>query len=512
MAKACKIRGIYSTALSILFSGTSEYELTFPSQEIMKRLGISPASKPADIKIEDRPDSLGVIVEGKMDDIMTPEFPLNVNDVPGCAVIPLEPNKFAIYKGTVVSRNERYNYVNVLLDDAEGLIGILPGSTLRPGTEVIVQVAEPGSISGKKKPVLSRSITCPGSYVVLIPENKIVFSRNITDPALRSELEEMARQDAAHEKGKFGVIFRSACNDAHMDAIREDLDALAERMADVRAKMRDAPAGFIIDPFGIGQLNVIFSKQSLNYLDDIRQQKVSTIPDHHYWKIVTKRLKETDRLIDFLEYVMVQQPELQAKLVATFVDFAHEQFIFPQVNDMINIVHCKPNGDIHKLRPGKVLDTSISAGRIFSAREHCISLVLKREFTPKTRSGSFYDGFDGIEIEAGDYSICHVKENFPVLVNQYYRADGTLLGHYFNISTPVQLYPGEMQYIDLEVDVVEVPGGERKVIDEEKLDDAVRAGYISEKTRVFAMTLAHDIMDGKINADLACDANYFEKE
>ena len=512
MARACKIRGIYSTALSILFSGTSEYEITFPSQEIMKRLGIPPSSKPADVKIDDRPDSLGVIIEGKMADITAPGFPINVNDVPGCAVIPLEPHKFAIYKGTVVSRNERYNYVNVLLDDAEGLIGILPGSTLRPGTEIIVQIAEPGSISGKKKPVLSRSITCPGSYVVLIPENKITFSRNITDPALRSELEDIAKKDVAHDKGKFGVIFRSACNDAHMNAIRADLDGLAERMAEIREQVKDASTGFIIDPFGIGQLNVIFSKQSLNYLDEIRQQKVATIPDHHYWKIVTKRVKETDRLIDFLEYAMVEQPDLQAKLVSRFVDFAHEHFAFPRKNDTINIVHCKPNGDIFKLKPGKVLETSIEAGSIFSAREHCISLVLKREFAPKTRSNAFYDGFDGIEIETGDYSICHVKENFPVLVNQYHRADGTLLGLYFNISTPVQLYPGEMQYIDLEVDVVEVPGGERKVIDAEKLDDAVRGGYISDKMREFAMAMASDIVDGKINAELSCDASYFKKE
>lgn len=107
MVKACKIRGIYSTALSIMFSDLSDYELTFPSQEIMKRLGLSPSSKPADVTIEDRPDSLGVIVEGKMNEITAPGFPLNVHDVPGCAVIPLEPNKFAIYKGTVVSRNER---------------------------------------------------------------------------------------------------------------------------------------------------------------------------------------------------------------------------------------------------------------------------------------------------------------------------------------------------------------------------------------------------------------------
>ncbi|NMC06310.1 MAG: hypothetical protein GYA24_13925, partial [Candidatus Lokiarchaeota archaeon] len=213
--KACKIRGIYATALSILFSGTEGYEITFPSPEIAKRLNIAASSKPADISISDRPDLLGVVIEGKLEDINAKGFPIGTATVPGCTVMETIPNKYAIYKGIVIGRNERYGYNNVLLSSSEKIVGILPGADFKPDTDVIVQVEEPGSKSGKKKPVLTRSIACPGSYAVLIPENKVTFSKAITDPGLRSELEEMAALHPARRAARFGIIFRSACNEAH---------------------------------------------------------------------------------------------------------------------------------------------------------------------------------------------------------------------------------------------------------------------------------------------------------
>ncbi len=508
MVKTCKIRGIYATALSILFSGTSGYEITFPSREIAKRLHLAPSSKPTDISITDRPDLLGVVVEGKVEDLTAKGFPLGTATVPGCAVMPTAPNKFAIYKGVVIGRNEKYGYNNVLLSPQEKTVGILPDSDFKIETELIVQVEEPGSTSGKKKPVLSRSIACPGSYAVLVPENKVMFSKSITDTGLRIELEEMAAEHPARRNSRFGIIFRSACNDAHMDDIRADLDKLGSRMAEIREKMKVAPRGLIIDPLGICQLNVIFSKQSLDYLDGLRCQKALTVPGHHYWRIVTKRVENADYLIDFVEHLLAQKAIDDKPLAKAFSTFTHECLPFPKKDDIVTIMHYKPNGDIFKLKPGRVVEAFYSTGNVFGSSDQCISLVLKREFNPQPWHKSFYDGFEGLVIKPGDYSTCHVKENFPVLTNKYFREDGTVLGCYYNVSTPVQIFPGEVQYLDLEIDVVENQAGERKVIDKDKLAAAVGGGYISQALADQATAVVDLVLQGKIKEDLACEDTF----
>ncbi|MEX2683528.1 MAG: DUF402 domain-containing protein [Candidatus Sigynarchaeota archaeon] len=505
MVKTCKIRGIYSTALSILFSGTSGYEITFPSREISKRLHVPSSSKPADITINDRTDLLGVVVEGKVENLAASNFPLSTDVIPGCAVIQAVPNKFAIYKGVVVGRNEKYGYNSVLLSPEENIVGILPDADLKVDTEVIVQVVEPGSKSGKKKPTLSRSITCPGSYAVLIPENKVTFSKSITDHGLRKELMAMASGHPARRDGHFGIIFRTSCCDARLDDIRADLDVLASRMAEIREKVRSAPRGLVIDPLGIGQLDVIFSKQSLDYLDGVRGQKTRTIPGHHYWRIVTTRIGNADYLLDFVENLLVQNVIDEKSIAKAFTTFTHEHFPLPQKGDIVSIMHYKPNGDMFKLKPGRVVDAFYSSGNVPGMDDLCVSLVLEREFNPQPWHTSFYDGLEGIDIKPGDHSTCYVKENFPVLTNKYFRADGTFLGCYYNISTPVQVFPGELQYLDLEIDVVENQAGERKVIDKDKLDVAVEEGYISRALADKAKDIADLIFQGKIKADLACD-------
>jgi len=178
---------------------------------------------------------------------------------------------------------------------------------------------------------------------------------------------------------------------------------------------------------------------------------------------------------------------------------------FPRKGDTVSIMHYKPNGHHFKLKPGRVVDAFYSTGNGRGTEDQCVSLVLKREFSPQPWHKSFYDGFEGLDIKPGDYSTCYARENFPVLTNKYFREDGTFLGCYYNISTPVQVFPGELQYLDLEIDVVENQAGERKVIDEHKLDAAVGEGYISRALADQAKAIADSVLQGKIKDDLACD-------
>ncbi|MHA1369678.1 MAG: DUF402 domain-containing protein [Promethearchaeota archaeon] len=502
-----KIRGIYSTALSILFKESANYEITFPSHAIWKRLKLSPVFKPADVIINDRSDGFGIVVESKEADLFSRDFPLHHENIPGLAIIEANSSKYSVFRGEIISVNYWRGYSQVLLDRASNLIGILPETNFKTGERVVVQIQEPGI--GKRKPRLSRVVTCPSSYVVVIPEHKVTFSKNITDPSLRLELMEIGQAHPIYKHDGFGLIFRSACNDASMDDIKEDLDDISLKMIQIRDNMDVDGIGLIADPIQMKQWQVLFSKETLDFLDDKRRQFVQTMRGHHYWRLVTSKTTDSEYIVDFAEYLMTNNaPGLEPDTISSrFANFAHEKFSFPRKGDLVKILHYKPDGSLHVLQPGVVQDALYSKDYSFIDNLESTFLVLKRTFEATKRQKAFYDGFEDIEIQAGDYSITSVKEHFPVICHEYHRDDGTLLGCYFSISTPVQMLPGSIFYIDLEIDVVEDADGKRKIIDSEKLEVAIQSGHISEEQGIEAKEIATKILEGTINTDLSSEDN-----
>lgn len=49
------------------------------------------------------------------------------------------------------------------------------------------------------------------------------------------------------------------------------------------------------------------------------------------------------------------------------------------------------------------------------------------------------------------------------------------------MNTPIELYPYGIRYVDLEIDVCEWPDGKVEIVDEEKFEDAIREGLITQK-------------------------------
>ncbi len=514
MAKACYIRGIHATALSRIVEETRAYHVTFPSDEIKERLKIPPRTNPPDIIINDRPDFLGVIIEGTREDILDDAFPVSMDRIPESAMMVGKPTKYSVYHGVVTKRNDKYNYSHVLIDEHEKITGILPGIALKIGTKVTVQVQEPGSTSGKKKPVLARQISYPGTFVVGILEKKISYSRNITDVGLKSELFDIATS-SLQPGDDIGLIFRSACKSGFMDDIKNEVRDISTRMREIQHLIdgkENAGPGLLTDPKGIHQAQLLFTKESHAFLDGIRGGVTHTMKNHHYWKVISSRIGNAEFLIDLVEFAMKQGKNnvVDQAFNNVFANFAHEHLPFPKQGNLINIMHYKPNGDVFKLKPGKIVNAFYSKGSIFDSNDSCITLTLKREFTPQPWHKSFYDGFDGLEINPGDYSTCHAKENFPILTNKYFRSDDTFLGCYYNISTPVQIFPGEVQYLDLEIDVVENEKGERKIIDQDKLAHVLEHKYISRTLGQKAMELAEYVLQGKVQDNLACDETFFK--
>ncbi|MDW8103257.1 MAG: DUF402 domain-containing protein [Anaerolineae bacterium] len=102
-------------------------------------------------------------------------------------------------------------------------------------------------------------------------------------------------------------------------------------------------------------------------------------------------------------------------------------------------------------------------------------LIILRRWRYKGRGQ--YDGLN-LPKEEGDYALTEVKEGSRILKHTYFGREGNLKGEFFNINTPVELYPGFIRYVDLEVDVVRWPDGQVRVVDEEELQKVVSRGCL----------------------------------
>ena len=90
-----------------------------------------------------------------------------------------------------------------------------------------------------------------------------------------------------------------------------------------------------------------------------------------------------------------------------------------------------------------------------------------------------YDAL-GVDQQAGDVAVTKFTEGKWWYPTVYRGADGEKRGTYVNVCTPVEVFPGEIRYVDLHVDVVRTPDGTVRRVDDDELDAAVDAGNVPE--------------------------------
>jgi Ribonuclease G/E len=138
------------------------------------------------------------------------------------------------------------------------------------------------------------------------------------------------------------------------------------------------------------------------------------------------------------------------------------------------IAHGKPDGRWLDLGPGEVVE-----------RDPEGSVTIRREMSP----GGTYDAL-GVEREAGDVAVTTVKEGRWWYPTVYRSDDGDRRGTYVNVCTPVEIFPDQVRYVDLHVDVVKHAEGTVERVDDDELDAAVDAGHVSEALAARARAVA----------------------
>ncbi len=110
------------------------------------------------------------------------------------------------------------------------------GESLRSGEKAAVQIRR--EENGSKGAYLSRDLTIPGQYVILMPMNRHTgVSSRITDENERNRLLNLGQAISA---GRFGLVLRAAAAEAVETEIREEAERLSEVWDSIRVKLREA--------------------------------------------------------------------------------------------------------------------------------------------------------------------------------------------------------------------------------------------------------------------------------
>lgn len=212
----------------------------------------------------------------------------------------------------------------------------------------------------------------------------------------------------------------------------------------------------------IDHIELEFPYMAKSALDELRQVVVPTVVNHHRLRIIASEY------VDLIEKKELTNHPERREAVSRNLE---NRLIWDELEKgkVIGIEHVKLDGRVIYLSEGELL--AVNPGKK--------ELVLKRS---RFKGRSQYDGLN-LPKQAGDYAITRIREGDWHYVHTYMRASGEPIGKYYNINTPVEIYPDRVRYVDLEIDMVRWDEGQTKIIDERELDRAYEMGYISDTLR-----------------------------
>lgn len=214
---------------------------------------------------------------------------------------------------------------------------------------------------------------------------------------------------------------------------------------------------------------VEFPGATKGVLDELRGTVVPTLKRHHRLRIA--EVKGLGAAEDILAENPGERESIETELF-------REAVLLPlEKSGAVRLEHIRPSGRPMRPREGKIL--RVDADRILFIRQF---------------SEGRYDGLN-VPIQPGDYGLTEVQEEAWVVKHSYHRKDGSLIGEYFNINTPVELYPYGARYVDLEIDVIHRAGEDAFAIDQEKLTLLVREGCIGENLACKAQEVARNLIE-----------------
>jgi hypothetical protein len=104
-----------------------------------------------------------------------------------------------------------------------------------------------------------------------------------------------------------------------------------------------------------------------------------------------------------------------------------------------------------------------------------------------------------IDIAPGSTTIAHYWQDGGYVLWRMFAADRTLIGSLFHICAHTDIQGTSVSYDDLMVDIWITPQGIARVLDEDELADAVKAGLVTDDEQVWIDKQKQIILSGYTN-------------
>ena len=459
-----RVRGIYATALT-KWALDSGFQVVQASQVIAERFGIPQLEVPADVTLknsDDEPSELLVVgytwAAEKVLEKLRATLPYSfywVSRVPLHATVKAE--SLGGCKASIGGL------------EAELVAKECPGE----GEAIVAGVVRPGVRPGEK-PRLAPGARVIGDYAIIYEAEKprVTISEHIRSTEKRALLAALASELTSRG---LGVHWRSSARYADEDTLRRHLHELATMLVEVKRRAEEGGPGVYSEGETVALVRL--SRPDKETLDRIRAEVVPTAPLHHSVKSVDPG---AGIVIDYAEKLLPHGVE-PGKLLEGLLDLYAERLSSAR---SVKLVHVKPDGTVVEIGRAEV--------RSVERRSGSLSVTLER----RVRGRGVYDGL-GVEKEPGDRIVTEVDTSSWVIVHRYYSPSGELKGVYYNLNTPPELSESSIVYLDLEVDVVRRPGEEPRMIDEELLEQAARAGIVTEELKRRALEEASKLLGSR---------------
>lgn len=459
-----RVRGIYATALTVLIRDAG-FDVVDPSPPVRERIGGPfPAAVPT-VRVESSADRFGVQITGIPDHVARVSDALESLSGRSFAVSASLPS--GVVRSGMIDRTSESGAI-VSVGDAEAFLPYgRSDSYVSGGDRTPVQVIDPvAPWTPDRRPVVATRPRVPGIYLSLVRDEE----RSPID-APEMELARMVELLDPAVPAPWSVVVHRQANDVYLDILRRELERLeAERdaieTAFAAASDPDEPGG-VYAPAATRWCR--FGREARFALDEWRGKVTPTVGGHH-------RLKAADEAagtaVDYLEHV---DADIAFDPAATFACFG------PAIGDRLRIDHGKPTGETIVLGRGEVI-----------GHPQPDAVTVRRELS----AGGTLDALD-VPIEAGDTAETTFVEGKRWAATVYRDADGDSKGTYANVSTPVEIFPDRVSYVDLYVDVIKTTDGTVAVVDDEELaaaaDENVLADDIADEARTVAASLERSL-------------------
>jgi len=443
MPKDVYVQGIYSTALSKLFLDKG-FELAYPSKTIAKRLSLEKFSTDWSAALISNPSPFGLKVFGSGE--VVKEIIQTIKE----ELDPVVIRKSKINLGLtaiaeVIEEGDKRSKVDIGITK-----GYVWGKFPR-GNSIIVSTKEP---IFEEDIIFSTGICISGKYSMLIQNGDINVPKHVQNTTKAKKLLSLAKETLPPG---WGATFFETCINSDEKVIKSELEQLVAKSKKILDN-KDGTKKVLHE--GMEYCEIYLSYESKMKLDEIRNKVLPTIKGHHYLRSWGESM---NTIIHFAEGMLIKG--IEEKIIEENLNESIFNEVF-KVGKLMNIFHFKTNGKLIKLSPGKIIATNHEEK----------SITLMRQL----KGIGIYDGLE-VKKEAGDYAIATYKLGSMVTRTYYYRKSGELIGIYSNFTTPIEIFPNAISYIDLEVDIVKNNKGDIKILDRDKLEDIVVKEMISEK-------------------------------